>query len=39
MDLPELGDISLSSASRETTRTNEQLKHYTKTGAITSAVL
>ena len=33
------GDIGLSSASRETTQMNKPPKHYTKMGAITSAVL
>ena len=32
-------DIGLSPASRETAQTNKPQKHYTKTGAITSAVL
>ena len=33
------GDISLFPASQETTQTNKPPKHYTKMGAITSAVL
>ena len=33
------GDIGLSPARQETTQTNKPPKHYTKTGAITSAVL
>ena len=33
------GDIGFSPASRETTETNKPPKHYTKMGAITSAVL
>ena len=33
------GDIGLSPASRETSQTNKPLKHYTKTGAITSVLL